>query len=249
VSDQINDDGAEMLDVALMPVAMLDMFRQCATTSRFTPKAGSELMSSSLLYPFYGGKSVPDTVVSTPDYWGLTTVTLHRDAAQVGTGECVVVIVNALPCAVTVTRPYRDGGYLMRLPRAADGTANLIAGKTTVDSADYFGVGAYVNGIASIFYGGGAVLFIKPADGSFPTAALAYGSSINGGCGLGATANASSIGDAKAWFSKTADHTDFVAGNGIVSTNGVLKVSASVAPWDKLKSDRGGVFTILLEHS
>ncbi len=272
MSNEIHDDGALKFDVGLMPMTMLDMFRQCAQTSQFSdggtrnrgvdprlppwmPPAlldGAEVsksMSSALLYPFYGGKKVPDEVIHTPDYWGLSTVTIHRDAAQIGWGQSVVVIVNTLSSGIKVTRPYRDGGWMLGIPRDANGTDNHIPGKTTMDGADYFGVGAYANDSASIFYGSGAVLSLVSDDGKLPAAAVAYGSSINGGSGLGVTAHASSVAsDAKGWFSKTGDKTDFKPGTHVADTNGHLKITASVASWEDLKSNKGGLFTVLLEQ-
>jgi hypothetical protein len=245
VSDEIDDDSTAKVDVGLMSMGMLDLFRQCATTSQFTPKGGSKLMSSALLYPFYGGKSVPDKLLLEPGW----AVTEHNDAAEVYGGQSAVVIVNTLSCAVKVTRPYRDGGYMIILPKGTDGVDNHIDGRTTIDGTVYFGVGGYINDTASIFYGSGAVLFITPDDGAIPAAALAYGASVNGGVGLAVAASASDISDPEKWFSKTADHDTFTAGNSVSSSSLKLKITASVASWDNTTNTYGGVFTVLLEHS
>ncbi len=246
MSDQINDDGAETVNVGQMPATMLDLFRQCATASEFALDDGSKLMSSSLLYPFYGGKNAPDPLNLPPEFY---QPTVHQDAATVYTGQSAVVIVNTLPCAVTITRPYRDGGYMLKLPKGSTGTNNHIDGKSTVDGADYFGVGGYLNDAASMFYGSGAVLFITPDDGAIPAAALAYGASIVKGVGLAVSASAANISDAEKWFGKTADNDTFKAGTSVSDSSAALKITASVASWNSVTNIHGGVFTVLIEHS
>ena len=141
VSDLINDDNAEAIPVSAMPKTWISTFRQLATTGRFSFNGGAEQMGSQFLYPFYGGKKTPDVTVSDPfDYWGTVKTTIHHDAAQLGPGQCAIVIINAAPTTLTVTRPYRDGGYMLRYPVDEANKAGVIAGVTTMDGVDTIGL-------------------------------------------------------------------------------------------------------------
>lgn len=247
MTDSLNDDGADAIPVSAMPASMLSMFQEIAKTGQFTI-AGKKQMGSQLLYPFYGGKSVPDVTIHDPsDWWGAVGVTVHRNAAQVGPGQCVVIIINTSPNTLTVTRPYRDGGWMLRYAVDEHAQPGVIVGRQSVDGVDTFGVGAFVNDAASIFYGSGAVLFLTPSDTSFPTQVFGYGTSINGGGGMALCADKAHVPDATAWFQKNADNNSFPAGGSLTDKTSKIKMTASYAPWDGLQSHNGGVYTVLIE--
>lgn len=247
MTDSINDDGAEAIPVSAMPFSMLPMFQEIATSGQFTV-AGKKQMGSQLLYPFYGGKSLPDETIRDPsDWWGAFGVTIHRDAAQIGPGQCAVIIINTSANTLTVTRPYRDGGWMLRYPVDENARPGVIVGRQSVDGVDTFGVGAFINDIASIFYGSGAVLYLTPSDSSFPTQVFGYGTSIGGGGGMALCADKAKVPDPEAWFKKNADNNTFPAGGSLRDKTSKIKMTASYAPWDGLQSNHGGVYTVLIE--
>lgn len=245
MSDQINDKDAVKFTSGQIPMSFLPKFRKCATKSKFKDDQKKEHMSSSLLYPFYGGKHVPPVVVS--GFYHVFKTKIPQNAAQIGTGQSVVCIINCTSSAIDVTRPYRDGGFMIGYPYDAQGTANRIPGKTTIAGEETFGVGAYANGIASIIYGSGAVLKLSATDSTFSPLGIAYGSSINSGAGLGVTADLNTKSDIKAWFGQTGDKTNFTAGGNCTDKTSDVKITASVAPWESMQWKTGPLFTVLIE--
>lgn len=254
MSTEINDEDAVHLMVAQAPLDLLDKFRSCATSSTWTDDDGNSQLASQMLYPFYGGQHVPDKVVH--DFYHVFSVSIPQNAAQMGVGQSVVILINATSSTIKVTRAYRDGGYMIGIPYftgTVDGAAvtdkpNIIPGLQDVGGVKTFGVGGYINNYASIFYGSGGVLQLNAQDSAFSPAGVSYGSSINGGSGLGVSANLAGVSDLEAWYDKTGDQSDFKGGSHVTDTHDRLKITASFGSWNRLESGQGGLFSVLLEN-
>lgn len=162
-----------------------------------------------------------------------------------GAQNCVqaIIIVNHTGYTLTLSgTPYYDGGSLISQPILPDGqTVNVIPPAYMTDRACYLGMGRFVQGEGSMFYGSGIGMTLNARQGTFSQDfGLFVAGSVQGGYGLDVCADMTNV-DPKTRYDNLAGLQTTPLGTRIEDRSGSLYVEACIlcrfAPAEKTFGD------------